>query len=299
MSRKTKRKTSLEKTLLCPNCESNCLKYLFSKESRDHIFFTIYKCLNCSIVHVNPQPSFHQLTKYYTMQYFQKRTMRGYNNYFSKETRKIIRDTLQKNLQDLKFEKFERTRKEGKRLPKSLDIGCASGYFLELLNERGWQAQGVEISQAAAKKGLQKKLVIRIGDYLEQNYRPASFDLITLWASIEHLPNPKEVLQRIHKDLKPRGRLIISTCRHGWIARFFGSDWRYMNVPEHLFFFSQRNLTALAEEIGIQCLHRFSYGSGLNTHANAGWHFFCKKSLDFLAKKTNQGDMMVLYFEKK
>ena len=185
-----------------------------------------------------------------------------------------------------------------------MDIGCAAGYFLEWLGKRGWQAEGIDISEVAASYGLEKKLSIRIGDYLAQEESPASYDLITLWASIEHLTKPKEILQRIHRDLRPQGRLIISTCRYGGIARLFGKNWRYINVPEHLFFFSQNNLKDLCQQVGFRCLHRFSYGSGINAQANtaaglaAGLHSFVKKIIDFLAKKTNQGDMMVHYYER-
>lgn len=78
------------------------------------------------------------------------------------------------------------------------------------------------------------------------------FDLITLWASIEHLHKPKETLEKIYTHLKPGGRVILSTCRWGILAKLQGPSWRYLNVPEHLYYYSLPGIVKLCRSLGFQ-----------------------------------------------
>jgi SAM-dependent methyltransferase len=300
------KKMSLE-TIPCDLCGSERFEPLFRKGSARGEIFLIQRCSRCGLVQVNPQPDLDAVKPYYDASYFTRRTDRGYDNYFSDRIRNQIRRVYEMNLRDLGFFELEttllnRSIDSGESAnPVALDAGCAAGYFVEYLRERGWEASGIEISEDAARFGIETlRLPILIGDFFsETRLHPESFDLITLWASLEHMHSPSRVFERIHQLLKPGGRLILSTCRYGFLARLRGIEWRYMNVPEHLYFFSTANLSALAERSGFEIVSRISYGSGLTAKKGASPLYRGAKFVaDPLVKLLNQGDMMAAHLRK-
>ncbi|MEM2226101.1 MAG: class I SAM-dependent methyltransferase, partial [Candidatus Bathyarchaeia archaeon] len=73
----------------------------------------------------------------------------------------------------------------------ALDIGCAYGFVVELLRKLGYDAKGIDLSRHAVRnhKGLMSDLDLIIGDAQELPFRRESFDLITCFETLEHLPN--------------------------------------------------------------------------------------------------------------
>lgn len=92
-----------------------------------------------------------------------------------------------------------------------LDAGCAYGYFVEQAIERGYDACGIDISSYAVtrKPELSKRLVKGIANSLP--YESMSFDLVTAFDLLEHLPDPAAVLREFKRVLKPSGFLLFST----------------------------------------------------------------------------------------
>lgn len=285
------------KLIPCNSCGSNDFKLLYTKSSHLNESFEIVQCKSCGLVQVNPQPSFSEVSKYYTNEYFTKRTDRGYDNYYSSELRKEIERVFELNLKDLNFFEWEKTL----NTKKTLDIGSAAGYFVAYMKYRNWDSVGIEISEEPVKFAVDilKQTVFR-EDFLNWDIEQKNkFQLITLWASIEHLHQPKETLQKIYSHLEPNGRVIISTCRYGILARLRGIKWRFLNVPEHLYYYSRKNLIHLCEEIGFKVVKQISYGSGLTAKKNANFFYkFNKLFFDKFVKFTNQGDMIALIAEK-
>ena len=233
-----------------------------------------------------------EIGAYYSESYFKKRTDRGYDNYFSEATRREIERVIELNLHDLGFYKFEKKLSGQKRV---LNIGCAAGYFLAFMLERGWEATGVDISPACVEFARGAGLAVYEDDYLEIAFaRP--FDLITLWASIEHLHNPDLFLEKAHDELKDGGLLYISTCRSGGLnfMRLYGQDWRFYNFPEHLYFFSQASIEKLLEQKGFKIIQYATYGSGFGAAGSNS-----RKFADILAKRLFLGDMMLIAAEKR
>ncbi len=289
----------------CDSCGGTDFRPLFEKASERDEVFRIVSCKQCSLVQVNPQPDLEAVRPYYEESYFTKRTDRGYANYYSPELKEQIRKVYDMNLRDLGFFEYEKQAMEAARAegdaPLALDAGCAAGYFVEHVRSRGWRSKGVEISQAAARFGREELgLDIIVDDYLSTDLlQPDSFDLISLWASIEHMHSPRRVLERTRDLLKPGGRMLLSTCRYGILARWKGPEWRYMNVPEHLYFFSLNGLIKAARAAGLALVDHVTYGSGMTTRADAGPGYrIAKRIADPLVKHTGQGDMMALHLMK-
>ncbi|PJZ77120.1 class I SAM-dependent methyltransferase [Leptospira neocaledonica] len=280
----------------CNTCSNSKFTPLFSKASPKGEIFQIVECDNCKLVQVNPQPSLEEVSKYYEDSYFTQRTDRGYDNYYSEETKKEIARVFNLNLKDLGFFDWERLLGSEK---SALDVGCAAGYFLDYLKSRNWKTKGLDIASGPvrfAKESL--GLDVEQKDFLTWDLEGTEkFDLVTLWASIEHLHHPKETLQKILKHLKPGGRMILSTCRYGVLAKYLGPKWRYLNVPEHLYYYSLSGIISLGNELGYIPLGHISYGSGLTAKKGSGiFYKTSKKVADWAVKKFDQGDMMAVCF---
>ncbi|MBW7858684.1 MAG: class I SAM-dependent methyltransferase, partial [Leptonema sp. (in: Bacteria)] len=145
------------------------------------------------------------MSNYYQDSYFEQRTDRGYNNYKSQSIQKEVSRVFTMNLTDLKFFAVEPSLlASGGR---SLDVGCAAGYFVEYLNKRGWQSEGIEISKPMAEFAQSRGLKVSHGDFLESTTGQNSdqYNLISLWASLEHFAEPARLIQRLSESLKPGG----------------------------------------------------------------------------------------------
>jgi 2-polyprenyl-3-methyl-5-hydroxy-6-metoxy-1,4-benzoquinol methylase len=276
----------------CILCGPTEERILFQKKSSAGEIFTLVRCTGCGLQYVSPRPSEEMMSRYYGESYFSQRTDRGYNNYFSPEIRKEIERVITLNLADLDFFAYEDRLRDNK---KSLDIGCAAGYFVAYLESRGWDAEGIDIS-AECINFAQKELNLKTecNDYLKKEY-PEKFHLITLWASIEHLHNPQSVIEKAFHDLHEDGYLYISTCRVGGLnaMKLFGKKWRYYNFPEHLYFFSHRTLSQLLACHGFAIERYITYGSGIGSTGS-----LIKRISDKTVKFFNAGDMMLISAKK-
>ena len=276
----------------CLICGNGPVKQLFTKESRQGEAFLLNRCRKCGLEFLSPRPTAEEIGAYYRADYFTRRTDRGYDDYFSEKVRREIERVFTLNLADLGFFEFEAAL-EAKR--RSLDIGCAAGYFVSYLKERGWDARGIDISAECVEAARSQGLDVFCGDYLRRNYE-TKFDLITLWASIEHLHQPHVFLDRIRDDLDEHGRLYISTCRTGGLnfMRLFGKEWRFYNFPEHLYFFSRSTIKKILVRSGFRMVRYETYGSGFG-----GAGTFVRSCADRMAKKFHLGDMMLIAAEKE
>ena len=114
------------------------------------------------------------------------------------------------------------------RVPRGsrvLDIGAGIGTFLALGRDMyDWDPVGTEVSTSAAKIARERyHLDLLLGWMEGLGLTPASFDLITLWHVLEHVPSPSETLSLCHSLLKPGGYLAIAVPNDGderwWLVR--------------------------------------------------------------------------------
>lgn len=135
-----------------------------------------------------------------------------------------------------------------------LDIGCGRGLMLAELKRRGWQCAGTEPSQELAHairrdSGIEVKTEASL---LDCNFDAGSFDVVTLWHVLEHLPAPVRTLREIRRILKPGGVVIVEVPNlDSWQARFGGGAWFHLDTPRHLYHFSRRSLQTILEQAGF------------------------------------------------
>ncbi len=140
-----------------------------------------------------------------------------------------------------------------------LDVGAATGFFLDLARSRGWNTCGVEPSEYASRVASQKNLAVHCGVLEELNLPDASFDVITMWDVIEHGTDPNASLAAACRLLRPEGTLALNTPdAESFLARLLGLRWHLVVPPEHLILFGQRSLRQLLEANGftVASLHR-------------------------------------------
>ena len=133
-----------------------------------------------------------------------------------------------------------------------LEVGCAYGFFLELLQKDYPDSVGVDLSNEAITYAQHQGLDAREGDLLEQNLE-SGFDAACLWDTIEHLPHPDRVLTKVRELLRPGGYLFLTTGDLGaLLSKLQGRKWRQIHPPTHLFYFTRTSLKALCEKLRFE-----------------------------------------------
>lgn len=132
-----------------------------------------------------------------------------------------------------------------------LEIGCASGSFLNQMHSRGWQVQGIEFSAAAGQAAQKAGYAVHIGP-LETAPEPGnSFDLIVGWMVLEHLHEPVACLKKLRQWAKPQTTLVLSVPNAGSLEfAAFKGRWYALHLPAHLYHFTPKTLQALLKAGG-------------------------------------------------
>lgn len=134
-----------------------------------------------------------------------------------------------------------------------LDIGSASGAFLRLMVDTGWEAYGVEPSSSQCEKArrvLGSEAVIQ-ECVLENAVLPGNFDVITLWDVLEHVTEPVVFLKHCSDLLRPGGYLFLNTPRiDSAMARTLGERWPLL-LAEHLNYFTVESLRIGAQKSNL------------------------------------------------
>lgn len=216
----------------CRLCASPWLKKHFDVRG-----CTLDRCGTCGFVQVREQPDPEALKAIYSEGYFAK----------SKYDDKLAQ--ARENERRLGL-----LRRAG--VPhgaRVLDAGCATGDFLAAAGQY-FDMWGLDVSafatDVARQQNPQFAHQIFTGFVEDQRFPPSFFDAIVMWDVIEHIWDPKAVLQRLVEHLKPGGVLILSTPDIGALtASLMRSRWAFMTPPEHLGFFSEPSLQFLLERL--------------------------------------------------
>ena len=135
---------------------------------------------------------------------------------------------------------------------KLLDIGAGTGDFLITAKSKGWETTGIEPNELArnnaALKGINLKSDI---SKIENN----TYDAITLWHVLEHLPNLEEQTKKITSLLKKNGTLIIAVPNYkSYDAKKYGPYWAAYDVPRHLHHFSKNSISKIFEKHSMEII---------------------------------------------
>jgi len=215
--------------------------------------FRVVTCSDCGLVYVTPRLQGQALLDIYDAGYWKSDNpkLRGYADY-AREAKLYLKT----------FEK--RMALVGRiTAPQSrvLDVGCAAGYFLRVMRDHGHDVHGVELSPAIAKEAIAAlgSEAVHIGTLDDavaaMDYQDRSFDLVTLWDVIEHVPDPQALLRRLRQLIKPGGKLLLETQNVGsrWAA-LLGRRWHHYKHHEHLYHFTEATIRRLLADCGFRTL---------------------------------------------
>lgn len=204
----------------CPVCDArpDAHSALFTKQQA-----TFVRCRNCAFVFINPRPSAAWLAaryEYYGTAYFTKASKLESDFHTARHDVELallrgLRGTL-------------------------LDVGCATGSFVAAAKAAGFDARGIDISPESTRYGREVLgLALEVGDLYERQYPAETFDVVTLWATLEHLPDPNRFLTEARRVLAPGGRIAISVPNHASLAqRILGRRDRYVGI-DHVNYFTR------------------------------------------------------------
>ena len=141
-----------------------------------------------------------------------------------------------------------------------LEVGCATGHFLQVGQQRGWRVTGIEVAPGLAQYahdtlGLDVRVAGRIQD---AGLSPQAFDVVYASHVLEHLHNPRDALEHLRSLLASDGLLVVQVPNEfedllyllfrPWIRRRFERD----GLPtDHLYFFVPRTIRRLITEVGF------------------------------------------------
>nr|WP_325451790.1 class I SAM-dependent methyltransferase [Gelidibacter sp.] len=136
-----------------------------------------------------------------------------------------------------------------------LDVGCGTGDFLQVALESGWAITGIEPNEQARAIANQKTNQSVFDSEQLFNLKPQSFDVITLWHVLEHLPELEAHFSLFNKLLKPNGVLIIAVPNFkSYDAQLYKEFWAAYDVPRHLWHFSQESIKRLANGVEMKLI---------------------------------------------
>jgi len=257
----------------CPLCESQ--KWVPAYVLQDRLMgiegeFRMVRCLDCGLHYLNPQPTQEELVRYYPADYDPFALPAP--GRLSLWQRLSLRYGLRKRCQAV-------TRhKEAGRL---LEVGCATGLFLDAMRATGrWQVEGVDLSETAVRQAREQfGLEVFHGTLEAARFATASYEAVAMWDVLEHVPNPKETVREVRRVLKPDGVFILRVpVLDGWDRRLFGPLWVGWDAPRHLTVFSRQTLELLLTQAGLRTVRAACTAGSYQTFA-LGLRFWARGKL--------------------
>lgn len=124
-----------------------------------------------------------------------------------------------------------------------LDIGAGTGDFLLEAKNQNWNCTGIEPSEKAKNIAISKGVSFAADLASLENH---SFDVITMWHVLEHVPDLEKQIQELKRLLKPSGTIVIAVPNYkSFDAQHYGKFWAAYDVPRHLWHFSKTAIEKL------------------------------------------------------
>ncbi len=212
--------------------------------------YSIVECKKCFLMYVNPRLAQSELEKVYSEEYYQPKAEnpKFFANYAA--DRKVRTEEFERKLEDV-------TEYLGPKRGKLLDIGCAMGFFLDAARKSNFDCEGVEIS-AFSSDYARKELGLKVftGTLEQAQFPSESFDVVTSWDCVEHVPDPTAFLHEVKRILKKDGMGVIETMNMDGLGAIIYKENFKSVVPEaHIYYFTVSSFLRLLNKVGFQTIH--------------------------------------------
>lgn len=220
----------------CPGCLGTASRLVFRKKNVPYV-----ECTKCGTVRVEPAPPESLLKAMYE----------DLGDYFTDDTKLALDFDPKRHWRELGAIPADA---KGGRL---LDVGCATGSFLASALEAGFtDVRGIDLSSrstAYANKRIGRPVAMA-GDFLTHPFRAEEFDVVTCWASLEHVREPEGFVREAQRVLKRGGILCASVPNRGGISmRLLGPRYSLVDF-DHLNYFTPSSLGRVCERNGLSVL---------------------------------------------
>lgn len=308
-------------------------------ESPDHETrlgqFRVVECRACQMRYTNPRPTEQSIGRFYAEGYqpYQKpvdsnRMWTRFRHRWERAAlvrrhgyEPIVSSQLVQRFSALLGEAlFSRTRQRMEWFDyvpngRLLDFGCGAGGFLRRMQKLGWHVEGLDFSaDVAAQVRREFNIPVHVGSLPHPELIPESYDVITMWNSLEHVHDPRRVVEAAWQLLRPGGRLVVGVPNiESWTFRQSAAEWHALDVPRHLNHFAPRTLTQLLEQAGFESgdVQHVPYvgwirrtaqrcrdtASGTRPLVACTWKPWAMRVAEWTAR-TNQADFIRAEFEK-
>lgn len=261
--------------IACPGCDGQDYVHLYS--GRDWILpsddtLSVVRCSRCGLAYTNPRPRLENLGRYYPEQYHAHQAGRGdidRGNRLSSFGRMLVLRRAYAR-PDLKpawwgwgpaaavLSLFHPAHERGFAIGyfgggRLLDFGCGSGTFLRRMKALGWDVTGIDFSQHAVDAVRAAGITAYAGTLPHPALKPASFDLITLRHSLEHVPDPRPILKAAFDLLVPGGMIEIQVPNYAsWEIEHFKDAAHTLDLPRHLLHWEIPTLSDILARHGFE-----------------------------------------------
>jgi 2-polyprenyl-3-methyl-5-hydroxy-6-metoxy-1,4-benzoquinol methylase len=219
------------------------------------LWFAVVQCQDCGLCFTSPRPNIDTIGQFYPAVYRPHQTRHARKSRREQSQQRWQRRGYGRTFARMLFGSEQRTDAfDARGKGRLLDFGCGGGAFLAQMRDQNWQVTGLDISTAAVQR-VRWELGLRalVGTLPHPDLRPSSFDVITMWHSLEHVHSPLEVLREAHRILVPGGRLVVAVPNIDSLPfRWFGSAWYGLDLPRHLTHFAPWTLQAMLESAGFR-----------------------------------------------
>jgi SAM-dependent methyltransferase len=211
------------------------------------LWFVVVQCQQCGLCFTNPRPAQPCIGRFYPANYRPHRApsqLGGKIRLLSSKSpalrwlrRNNQRQTLPLNGQG-----------------RLLDFGCGGGSYLQRMHKQGWRVTGVDVSEKAILR-IRDELGLEafVGTLPHPALKPAAFDMITMWHSLEHVHDPLRALRDARALLAPGGKLLVAVPNIDCLPfRWFGGSWFGLDLPRHLTHFTPWTLTLMLQRAGFR-----------------------------------------------
>ena len=220
--------------IVCPLCSEKAAKRCHQERG-----YVMVRCLRCGFVYQNPRPS-------------QQKLLKAYQTYLPEGAEEIeVWGRMMRQVFRRGADCIERHIPQG----RLLDVGTGYGFFLALMQSRGWEAMGLEVSPTGAQYGRKRwGLSIISQPWEKASFLEGEFDVVTAFYVVEHFPDPVAFFREVHRIVRPGGMILVRyphTTPIKDILAFMRVKNDLYHLPFHLSDFSPRTMRMAMEEAGF------------------------------------------------